>query len=175
MNSHERLTTTASLPPRQFTLAGLMSFVVAWSAYFSLLAASVSWLQADLRRGERQFNPWLAGVTVALLWVLFRWLYRRWGLRQALRVHYAGPLIFAALASLMFFGELFTPSGVRSIAEIAVRLMLVLLEAWALGLLYGCYVSMLIGFPVVMLMLWVRREPSAGCRDGNSAAWRSAL
>ncbi len=142
--------------PRQFTLGGMMSFVVGWSAYCSVIAAACSWVGSDYPRDEdyRQPNGWLMGVTVTGCWVVLWFLYRRWGLRHGLKVHYAGPLIFTVLAVLLgVVGVLGSLGDGRAIDPL-------MLLAPLLGALYGCFISTLIGFPVAVIMLFYVVPPS---------------
>ena len=126
--------------PRQFTLGGLMSFVVGWSVYWSVMAATRPLLGSSYGWDEdyRRPNGWLIGATVAGCWIVLWVLYRRWGLRDALKVHYAGPIIFTPLVLFLVCGGTINP--------------IFLLPP--LAALYGCYVSILIGVPIAVIMLF---------------------
>jgi len=79
---------------RQITLAGLMSLMLASSAYFAMIAA--------IRAG---FGPrgafWPIPVAVIIAWCLLWQVYRWWGLRQALVVHLAGPVMALGLTAVI--------------------------------------------------------------------------
>ena len=166
--------------PRQFTLAGLMSFVVGWSAYCSVIAATWSWVGSNywLDEDDRRPNRWLMGVTVAGCWVLLWFLYRRWGLRHALKVHCAGPMIFTLLSALLgVVGAL----GALSNGG-AMDAVIVVCLAPLLGALYGCFISILIGFPIAVIMLFFvapasgrsARENPRVTAPAARAAWEPA-
>ncbi|MGD0901107.1 MAG: hypothetical protein ABR915_25025 [Thermoguttaceae bacterium] len=125
--------------PRQFTLGGLMSFVVGWSAYCSTLAAVRPFVENGYSwdANYRQANGWAIGTTVAACWIVLWFLYRRWGLRHALRIHYAGPIIFTPLSLLLLFGGVPDPIVFPLVAAV-----------------YGCFVSIVIGFPIAVIMLF---------------------
>lgn len=132
--------------PWQFTLGGLMSFVVGWSAYCSVIATTWPLVRNNDAWDEdyRRPNAWLIGATVAGCWIVLWFLYRCWGLRHALKVHYAGPIIFTPLSLFLVCGGVMNPI-----------FLLPLLAA-----LYGCCVSILIGFPIAVIMLFFVVPPS---------------
>jgi hypothetical protein len=132
--------------PWQFTLGGLMSFVVGWSAYFSVIGMGCRFL-ADLSPEDGALLPsdaWSMGATTAGCWIVLWLLYRSWGLRQALRIHYAGPMIFAPLSLLIMI--LSRGPGLEPIVAVPLA-----------GVLYVCLVSILFGFPIATIMLFFRR------------------
>ena len=136
--------------PRQFTLGGLMSFVVGWSAYCSVIATVWSWLESDFSLDEEYRRPsgWLMGVTVAACWIVLWLLYRRWGLRHALRIHYTGPIIFTPLAALVSLAGILGALGDRHTIDPT------FFFAPLLVALYGCLISIVIGFPIAVIMLF---------------------
>jgi hypothetical protein len=135
--------------PRQFTLRGLFSFVVAWSAYFSMLGTVwpiVKWPE----QGYQERRLWPIAAAVLGTWAVLWFIYRKWGLRQAITVHCSGPVMTTALA--VPFGCItflaYALSNARdglSPAECAAVLF------WAT--VYGCGMSALVSFPAAMLML----------------------
>ena len=131
--------------PRQFTLGGLMSFVVGWSAYCSVIATTWPLLGSSYGwdQNYRRPNGWLIGTTVAVCWIVLWFLYRRWGLRHALKVHYAGPIIFTPLCLFLVCVGAIDP----------------IFFLPPLAALYGCYVSILIGFPIAAIMLFFVDPP----------------
>ena len=145
--------------PRQFTLGGPMLFVVGWSAYFSMIGAAWSWVGNIYPRYDDSPRPnvWLMGATVAGCWIVLWFLYRRWGLRHALKVHYAGPMIFTPLS--LFLAAL----GVLARQTMDPTILLLPL----LGALYGCFISILIGFPIAVIMLFFVVPPFAGPPGGR--------
>jgi hypothetical protein len=71
---------------RQFTLAGLLSYMLAVSVYMSMMASAWASLVAC--------GPlWPIFVTVPTAWCVLWWFYRRWRVPQALRALYMGPAI----------------------------------------------------------------------------------
>jgi hypothetical protein len=141
------------LRPRQFTLSGLMSFMIGWSAYFSMIGGLMR-LMGDDRSWRR--HEWLLIVcTVAGCWTVLWFLYRRWGLRHALRVHYAGPIIFTPLSFLLLLLAGFDRPPVAD--------FLLLPPAAAL---YGCCMSVLFGFPIAAIML-LFVDPSQGVQSAS--------
>jgi hypothetical protein len=128
--------------PRQFTLGGLMLFVVAWCAYFSVVAA-VKPLLGDsfpTYTGYEPTNPpnngWVVATTIVGCWILLLSLYRRWGLRLAVKVHYGLPVTFAVL----YIGGLIPRGPLTGLAALQATL-------------YGCYGSIIFGFPIAMMKL----------------------
>lgn len=129
---------------RQFTLAGLLSFFVGASVYVSMMA-SVLPLLLSREPASRAFRANL--VTVPTAWLVLWLLYRRWRLRQAIIVHYAGPVMVTAL--FMLFGLIpwfltrwpYVPYA-GELAGDAVILLLM-----------GCGLSAAISLPAAVLML----------------------
>jgi hypothetical protein len=152
--------------PRQFTLAGLMSFVAGWSAYCSVIAAARSWGGSNYSGDERYRRPnsWLMGVTVATCWAVLWFLYRRWGLRHALKVHYAGPIIFMSLSVLLGFVVLGAALGHSGAADLSILLVFLVP---LLAALYGCFISILIGFPIAVIMLFYVRPSGQSAKEAS--------
>jgi hypothetical protein len=76
-------------PRRQFSLAGLLSYMLAASVYFSMIAS----VRPLITESPRTPMQWPAVATIPTAWFVLWALYRRWRLPHALRVHYAGPVI----------------------------------------------------------------------------------
>ena len=72
----------------QFSLLGLLSFMLAWSVYFSALAAAVAM--------TRQRNPlpmWSGMLTFCVAWGVLALLYWSWRLRDVLLLHCFLPAV----------------------------------------------------------------------------------
>lgn len=127
---------------RQFTLAGLLSFFLAGSVYLSMLASAGPMFQW---RSERPWWPLL--VTTPTAWIILVFLYPRWGVRQALAVHFVGPVLtlsFAVPISLLaiLFGD-----------HVDGATFCELIGMTGLAALYGCGVSTAVSLPAAVAML----------------------
>jgi len=126
---------------RQFSLAGLLSFVLACAIYFGLLSTTAAVL------GERYFtiyaSPWRLFGTVVISWAALFALYRCWKLKGAVTIHYTGPIT----------------CGIVALAALAICLLTDAREpigVFLVVLMYGPFISVLFGFPVVVVMLIYR-------------------
>ena len=66
------------LQPGQFSLLGLLSFMLAWSIYFSTIAT-----MAVTATGFHLRPKWLLPLTVCCAWAVLALLYQSWRLRRA--------------------------------------------------------------------------------------------
>jgi hypothetical protein len=133
-------------PRRQFSLAGLLSYVLAASVYFAMIA-SVRPLLA-----ETPGSPgwWPAAATIPTAWCVLWALYRLWRLPQVLSVHYAGPIMvlcFLLLAAAVVLFMWVTQFSLRNPSLMAC------LEFAGGGLLIGCGLSTAASLPAATLML----------------------
>jgi hypothetical protein len=133
-------------PRRQFTLAGLLSYMLAASVYFAMIA-SVRPLLVD-EGGPR--NWWSAAATVPTAWCVLWVLYRLWRLPQALRVHYAGPVMVLCFLLLAAAFVLFWWVTQLSISNPSLTACL---GFSAGGMLIGCGLSTAVSLPAATLML----------------------
>jgi hypothetical protein len=151
-------------PRRQFTLAGLLSFMVAVSVYFSMVTSV--WTMIAANRGTPPV--WPAFLAVPITWCVLWWLYRRWRLPQAMRVHCIGPKIaIGVLAIIGFFGVCIgLVSAVKSPWESFFAIPMILLAAsWTVvaGVLYGCCISAAVSLPAATFMLlYLMLRPTTG-------------
>ena len=129
--------------PRQFSLAGLLSFVLACGLYFGLLTTTVGSWNEELRFSSGDFPGRLIW-TIVIGWGGLLVLYCCWKLKAALTVHFIGPMACGILALLALALNLVTNTIWDSV-QIFIAL-----------LLYGPFVSVLFGFPVVVVMLIYR-------------------
>ena len=91
-------------PPWQFSLAGLLSFVLASAIYFGVVSVSFGSPRAlgDVT-GERVFVdmgrdfPSRLIATIVLGWGGLLALYCSWRLKAALVIHFSGPVAFGVL------------------------------------------------------------------------------
>ena len=146
-------------PRRQFSLAGLLSYVLAASVYFSMIAS----VRPLLGEWRGPMSWWPVAATIPTAWCVLWLLYRQWRLPQALRVHYAGPVIMlcfllpAAVVVLMIWAaELFS---VRDPS------LTYCLEFAALSMLIGCGLSTAVSLPAATLMLLYLCTRPAGTDD----------
>lgn len=128
--------------PGQFSLAGMLSVFLACGIYFGLLTVTVGAPEAWANI-ERDL-PWRPVWTILLSWGGLLALYRVWNLSPALSIHYSGPLACSAVALAALAINLFA----RSVTES--------LQISLYFLLYGFFVSVFFGFPVVVVMLIYR-------------------
>ncbi|MEN6493384.1 MAG: hypothetical protein ABFD16_03755 [Thermoguttaceae bacterium] len=149
---------------RQFTLAGWHSFLLAGAVYFALLASVGPLFSAT----GREPKWWPTVATTLTAWGVLWFLYYRWRLRQALIVHFFGPMVVWGLALtasvIRLFWWLFS-TGAPPITGflLAIGAMVVL----------GCGLSTLISFPYAVMILvrqgiWKPRR-SVGWRKRRQA------
>ena len=119
--------------PRQFSLRGLLWFMVACSAYFS----NFVFVQEALRMP--QSLGWSGAVSVIILWLLVGAFYLRNRLTAAMVFHGFTPTVLVVLGCCGLLGI-----G-ASLGDIAVFLKFVAT--------LGCSVSTLFSFPVSVLMI----------------------
>ncbi len=162
-----RMTPTRWRPPqtrrRQFTLAGLLSYMLAASVYFSMFASLPSLRAVEL---ERQ-RWWPAAAAVVIAWCVLCVLYRLWRLPQAQRVHFAGPLMAICLLwlpALILIGSWAAPSSSSQSP------MLLCLETAGALLLIGCGLSTAVSLPAATLMLLYLATRPASPADDTAAA-----
>ena len=125
--------------PRQFSLAGLLSLFLACGLYFGLLT-----IAADILGFGRPTSPWRMISTIVISWGGLLVLYHYWKLRAALVIHYIGPMTCGMLALITLAGNLLINPVERS------------LDIFLYVFLYGPFISVLFGFPVVVVMLIYR-------------------
>jgi len=127
-------------PSRQFSLRGLLWFVVACSAYFSMLGETIRSLQSGHEPGWRSFT------TVIVCWAILLLFLRSKGVRGMVVAHCTAPAfllpfcLFFLVKSLVA-GEQISPLSVRG-----------LFAAFAVV----CFVSALVSFPVSVLQMLLR-------------------
>ena len=131
---------------QQCTLAGLLSFTAAGSVYFSMIA-SLSFLFSVFPEEPRW---WPVCVTVPTAWYVLWLLYRRWDLREVLRVHYTGPVLALIVdAAAAFFGLVaLATQGLPEARQVMDFLTVVLVV-----ILAGCGLSVAVSLPAATLML----------------------
>jgi hypothetical protein len=142
---------------RQFTVAGMLSFMLAVGVYCSMLASLRPLLNRNYLDSERA-TFWPIYATVLTAWCVLWWLYRRWRLPQALRVHYAGPLIAVLLVGIgLCLGILF---GLFSIAysrtnslSMVLRDAEDILKTAFVAMIYACGISTAVSLPAAAVML----------------------
>ena len=71
----------------------MFTFVLAASAYFAMVGALLRYLQQ--RREESPANAPVVAIIVC--WAVLFWCYRRWRMREAMRVHLSGPFLFCVV------------------------------------------------------------------------------
>jgi hypothetical protein len=109
------MTTTDRTPPEplprgQFSLLGLMSFVLAWSVYFSAVAVCAQifeLLGGPWERGHKFLPLWLVLVIFLFAWAVLALLYRAWRLRPVLIAHCLGPVITLGAGCLIGLADLY--------------------------------------------------------------------
>ncbi len=140
------------LQPGQFSLLGLLSFVLAWSVYFSTIAVA----SKNLPLGAyREWEPgrlpqWLCLVILAAAWFTLAALYRAWRLRPVLAAQCWSPLIVVvSLAAVLGLIALFGEGHVEVTWPVAKKVAAAL---WALISMI-CFFTTLITLPLASLML----------------------
>jgi hypothetical protein len=126
------------LQPGQFSLLGLLSFMLAWCIYFSTLATFVVTVT-----GLRPLPwRWLIPLTACVAWVALALLYRSWRLRRALAIHYKLPIAFLIMFFLLDGAEIIhSRSGWATVHAVVIMMFL--------AILWGVLVSL----PIATLML----------------------
>lgn len=125
--------------PRQFSLAGLLSFFVACGIYFGLLAITMHILGEPL---DNTF-PWRLIATIVISWGGLLTLYRYWGLKAAMAAHFVGPVVCGILAVVAFVFS-FPAFPIKESAQV-----------FLVVLLYGPFISVFFGFPVVVVVMLI--------------------
>jgi hypothetical protein len=142
---------TPPVPRRQFTLAGMLSYMLAVAVYCSMIAALRSLV-------EREFGPsrvWPVYTTIPTAWCVLWWLYRRWRLPLALKIHQAGPVIALGLLGVGFFVGI----GIGIAATIGAppgydpAILRNVLEAAYVAMMWACGASTAVSLPAATLML----------------------
>lgn len=128
------------LQPGQFSLLGLLSFMLAWSIYFSTIAT-----MAVTATGFHLRPKWLLPLTVCCAWAVLALLYQSWRLRRTLALHCYLTAVFF-LMILMLDGAWIARR--RSGWEIVHAVLGIVVAA----ILWGLLVSL----PVATLMLLFR-------------------
>ncbi len=129
----------------QFTLLGLLSFMLAWSLYFSDIAVMVK----DVSE-PRQLGLWLNILIFYGSWVVVALLFRSWRLRQALIVHCSGPVMAIVVCLLFFPGGTWDMIGRHlSVLQTVMRAI----QGISATISLGCFVSLLVSLPIATLML----------------------
>ena len=128
--------------PRQFGLAGLLSFFVASAVYLGLLTITIgsTGTLADL---DRSFPRRLIA-TIVISWGGLLALYCYWELKPALVVHLVGPIVCGVLAVVAF------------LLSVVASPRMEFVQVFFVVLLDGPFISVLFGFPVVVVMLIYR-------------------
>jgi hypothetical protein len=153
-NIYRSTTFVRSTPRRQFTLAGMLSFVLAVGVYCAMLASLRPLFSQDYWEfGRGTF--WPNYTTVPTAWCVLWWLYRRWRLPQAQKVHYTGPVIaLVLLAVWLFFAiPIGIVSAIRSPPESYLAIVTDALSVIFVAMLYACGVSTVVSFPAATMML----------------------
>ena len=123
--------------PRQFSLRGLLWFVVACSAYFSQFRSDL-FTSSPLGDGWERVG-WHGVSRVMVPWLLVAAFYVRTRLRAAFAVHCTGPVLAFTITMLLLITE---PDRFRNGSM-----------TLGMGPVFGCLVSTTISFPVSVLMM----------------------
>lgn len=150
-------------PRRQFTLAGWLSFMLAVGVYSSMVSSFRTLLERDL--GPK--NVWPVFATIPTAWCALWWLYRRWRLPQAQRVHTIGPLIAkwiltigvpASICVAIIYAFRWPPPSFSEALQVALGIAV----AWVAFLFYACAVSAAVSLPAATVMLlYLMLRPAA--------------
>jgi hypothetical protein len=122
----------------QFSLRSLLWFVVACSAYFSMLSATSKLLASR----ELNAGPWL--VTVFVTWLILFFFLHTKGVRGMLTAHFIGPAVGVLL--LLPPTSIFIEDKGRQVEPLLL---------FAMSGAAGCFVSSLISFPASVLRMVV--------------------
>ena len=131
-----------SLSRGQFSLLGLLSFMLAWSLFFSALAAALAMVRHD-----KPLAPWSGMLTFCVAWVVLALLYWSWRLRNVLLLHCILPAVATLLVwlpSLGVVGEMLNGHVVRFWPTAR-------LDSMAMS--GACFLSLLASLPVATLQL----------------------
>jgi hypothetical protein len=136
------------LQPGQFSLLGLLSFMLAWSIYFSMIA-TFAVVVAPTRGHAHGSLPLWRALVPCVAWVTMALLYQSWGLRRALIVHCFVPVVVAGLLlvpALALLGDILhgTTEHIPPVGALFVGVCLI------------CYASVLISLPVATAILLYR-------------------
>jgi hypothetical protein len=136
----------ALAPRRQYTLLGMLSYMIAVAVYSSMMAS----LRPLFAWDEYSHSMWPVFVTIPTAWCVLWWLYRKWHLPQALRVHYVGPVIALvpiAIGAFTAVVSLLRPTDTY-LSELGN-----LMAGGAMITLYACGVSAAVSLPSATVML----------------------
>ncbi|MCE5268625.1 MAG: hypothetical protein LLG00_12135 [Planctomycetaceae bacterium] len=139
--------TLPSAPRRQYTLAGLLSYMLAASVYLSMFVSVRPLLDWESRYGR---SWWPGATSAAVAWLTLWFLYRRWRLPHAQRVHYAGPQIILCLLLLFWLatiGHWLVQLSLRNPPPFECVMGTIA------ALLFGCGVSAAVSLPTATIML----------------------
>jgi len=146
----------------QFDLRGLFLFFVGWAMYFAVVASLRESLVPSPRAYDYSHPPvnWIITlVTIPISWVVLRFLYRRWGLRQALIIHYLGPVLLIAGVLVVAFFVGLDALAHKTRPEVVLRAVPHFLFIVFIAGVAGCALSTLVSFPAAILMLlYLARE-----------------
>jgi hypothetical protein len=139
------------LPHGQYSLLGLLSFMLAWSVYFSAIAVVVKTVSEN-----PQTPPWSGMLSVCFAWVVLALLYRGWRLRPAWIVHCSGPVMAMVVCLLLLL-----PFGVGALGDMGRRRNIGVVWEFVTGaiaavsalLSLACLVSLLVSLPIATLMM----------------------
>jgi hypothetical protein len=144
----------------------MLSFTLAVAVYSSMIASAWPLVHRD----DWEFGRaaiWPTCTTIPTAWCLLWWLYRRWRLPHALRVHRTGPVIalwliaaglcFGVFAAVACLADL-PPESPTAIANGAVEGMAVAVFV----MLYACGISAAVSLPCATLMLLYLTVQPAG-------------
>jgi hypothetical protein len=166
---YRSISSVPSTPRRQFTLAGMLSFVLAVGMYCSMLTALRPLLSDDYW-DYGQGRIWPIFVTIPTAWCLLWWLYRRWRLPQALRIHYAGPVIAVSLLAIGLCVGLFLELAVLSQSPPDVYSTVIKDGTNAfvvafVAMVYACGISAAVSLPAATIMLvYLMLQPASDSR-----------
>jgi len=141
-------------PWQQFNLRDMFYFLVAFGLYFAVVTSAWRTFATRWRHPDHfEQNWWAVAATVAVAWIVLWLLYRGWGLRHALIIHYAGPVIGCVFVFLLL------PNALGS-----ARLDRFFIGVAAL-VLCGCGMSVLVSLPASILMwLYLTIRPVSNSR-----------
>jgi len=144
----------------QFDLRNLFLFILGCGVYFALIVALWEMFETSLidpYGPSPPLNSLMNILTIPAAWVVLWFLYRKWGLRHALIIHYSGPVLFIGCVLLMGFvaaGASFAAALVSAtesgLSQTDVRNFLRIV---AIAGFWGCILGSLVSFPAAILML----------------------
>jgi hypothetical protein len=165
-DTSRRTSAFPATPRRQFTLAGMLSYGLAVGVYCSMLSS----LRPLLSREYWDFGRSSIGtiyLTVPTAWCVLWWLYRRWRLPQALRVHLAGPVIAIAILGVglclgIMFGLFALAQSPRDFSQTGLERVGDIFKVVSDALIYACGISTAVSLPAATLMLlYLMLRPAA--------------